>query len=124
MLSPFVRRGLDPSGQRFVVLDEDEYRRQLDERYGADPAARRKYRIRQTVLKDGRQVSTVFVIDDGWETMVFPSVTDSRELLCRRYDTREEAYWGHISIVMAWKKRRKWQAPKYDRPRKRDRRRG
>lgn len=74
---------------------------------GGDPSLRL---VEQTELPDGRFISTVWLgIDHRYdesegeplifETMVFPSTRDARELHCERYSTEEQARAGHARIL-------------------------
>lgn len=67
--------------------------------------------VKQTMLKNGKWVSTVFLgLDHNFfggkpylfETMVFPSKTDYSELDCNRYSTWDEAAAGHLEMIKKW----------------------
>lgn len=60
-----------------------------------------------TDVPSGRQVSTVLLPEHQrrslpYETMVFASATNSRDLDCERYATQAEAEVGHTAIVARW----------------------
>lgn len=71
-------------------------------------------RVAETTLQDGKYVSTVWLgLDhrfggDGlpliFETMVFPTRGDCRDLDCARYSTEENALNGHNAMVKKWQK--------------------
>jgi len=72
-------------------------------------------KVKETTLKDGKWVSTVFLgIDHGFgegkplifETMVFPKKGDYGDLYYERYSTEEEAIKGHDKIVKKFNKKR------------------
>ena len=68
-------------------------------------------RVAKTTLSDGKSVSTVWLgvnhnHGDGppliFETMVFPSEENLRDLDCERYSTEGEALVGHQAMVEKW----------------------
>ena len=68
--------------------------------------------VKQTKLKNGEFVSTVFLGLDYnfsgkkrriFETMVFPSRNNFSELDCDRYATWGEAEKGHERMIKKWK---------------------
>lgn len=70
-------------------------------------------RVAETVLPDGKWVSTVWLgldhqFGDGppliFETMVFPSRGEFGDLDCQRYSTEAEALAGHAQMVEKWSK--------------------
>jgi hypothetical protein len=70
-------------------------------------------RVADTTLPDGKWVSTVHLgLDHGFgtgapvifETMVFPSQAEPRELDSDRYCTEAEARAGHARMVEKWTK--------------------
>jgi len=71
-------------------------------------------RVAKTKLKNGFMVSTVFLgIDHNFsgqenpllfETMVFPSEENFKDLECERYSTKEQAVEGHKKMVRKWEK--------------------
>lgn len=70
-------------------------------------------KVKQTVLKNGKFVSTVFLglnhnFGTGkpliFETMVFRSKGDFRNLDMERYSTEKEAKIGHKIMVKKWEK--------------------
>jgi len=75
-------------------------------------------RIKETILEDGKWVSTVWLgIDHNFtggtplicETMVFPNRKDFNELDCNRYSTLSEALDGHEQMVKHWRdKHARW----------------
>jgi hypothetical protein len=68
--------------------------------------------VEQTKLASGRWVSTVLLVYDHnhagkgppiiFETMVFESENNLRDLACERYSTVEEARLGHLRLVAEW----------------------
>ena len=67
--------------------------------------------VAQTILKNGRWVSTVWLgLDHSFgggpplifETMVFPNENDRGELDCERYSTEQEALAGHEAMMAKW----------------------
>jgi hypothetical protein len=67
-------------------------------------------RVRETILPDGKWVSTVWLgIDHNWghgsplifETMIFQSREDLTVLDTERYSTEQEAIEGHQRIVQS-----------------------
>jgi hypothetical protein len=73
-------------------------------------ALRADRRLAETVLLDGKVVSTVWLgLDHArhgapliFETMVFPSQEDFTDLDVARYTTRAEAMAGHEDMVEKW----------------------
>jgi hypothetical protein len=70
-----------------------------------------KRRVAETTLLNGRLVSTVWMglnhqFGNGppliFETMVFGSKEDMRDLDCDRYSTEAEAIAGHARMVEKW----------------------
>lgn len=70
-------------------------------------------RVIETVLSDGKWVSTVWLglnhnYGDSpsliFETMVFPSKKNFGDLDCQRYSSKEEALVGHKAMVKKWQK--------------------
>jgi hypothetical protein len=68
-------------------------------------------RVAETTLPNGRWVSTVWLgldlsFGEGrpliFETMVFPSEHDMRDLDCDRYSTEAEAIAGHEAMCAKW----------------------
>lgn len=75
-----------------------------------DERAKEK-RVAETTLPNGRWVSTVWLglnhqFGSGppliFETMVFPSESDSGDLDCDRYSTEAEALVGHERMCAKW----------------------
>lgn len=67
--------------------------------------------VQQTMLLNGKWVSTVFLglnhrFGKGnpllFETMVFPSRNDLKELACVRYSTYKQALKGHWKLTAEW----------------------
>lgn len=85
-------------------IDMMEWARQIE----ADPALRR---VAETLLPDGKWISTVWLgLDHSFgsgpplifETMVFSSKDDMSDLDCHRYTTEAEALAGHAAMVEKW----------------------
>jgi len=59
--------------------------------------------IEQTVLTDGRFLSTVMIpslgMSEGFESMLFDDPESMKELGCWRWTTKEEAAAGHKAIL-------------------------
>ena len=77
-------------------------------------------RIAKDTLADGKCISTVWLgldhrMDDGppliFESIVFRSKSDSRELETTRYSTEAEAIAGHAAMVARWSQKEKAKAP-------------
>lgn len=67
--------------------------------------------VEQTVLPDGKFVSTVWLgLDHNFgeglpkifESMIFSSKGNFSDLDCCRYSTEEEAIFGHFRMVKKW----------------------
>ena len=89
------------------VMPKDDYKL-IEERLSD-----MKYkRVAETILADGKRVSTVWLgLDHNFgfngppiifETMVFPADGAYMELDCNRYSTLAEAQTGHWDMVKKW----------------------
>ena len=89
-----------------------------DEQYCALVMSKEDYkRVAEDTLADGKWISTVWLgIDHSFgdagvplifETMVFPSKGNFRDLSMQRYATLDEAVAGHKATVKEWSKKDK-----------------
>ena len=69
---------------------------------------RKQTRLQTVVKEHWVLVDSIYTLDAGFETMVFPcdakgKVTDWGELQVKRYDTYEQMKQGHEGIVKTWR---------------------